>query len=290
MAEVRVTRGGAKATTKATTKATAKRTAEATVTRTAKPAAGRRDIIRGEHLAWKIRIPDHAGREQSSAFRAAKKLGNKIVRTLPGEEPYGPGPWHMHHGGSLWAFDGTRWRLFMNTVGIEWSAQFCADPAKIDQLRLNARALYEAFPATIPEMERLGYPRARKLLDTPITDTKSVAAWVDSVFNACVPMAPPVHAGVLPTGGGRHHYPAPITDIVHFKFDDFELFVTDPKTNTRVAVLPVSPRGSGDWRVTLTWAPPDTPLAIRKLNKAKKNERVIFQKGSVFSREAFHAQ
>ncbi len=48
-------------------------------------------------------------------------------------------------------------------------------------------------------------------------------------------------------------------------------------------------RGSGDWRVTLTGAPPDTPLAIRKPNKAKRAERVIFQKGSVFSREAFHA-
>jgi hypothetical protein len=82
MPEARVTRGAAKGTAKGAAKGTAKGTA--------KVAPGRRDIIRGEHLAWKIRIPDHAGREQSSAFRAAKKLGHKIVLIVDERLPKQP--------------------------------------------------------------------------------------------------------------------------------------------------------------------------------------------------------
>lgn len=245
-------------------------------------------------MPWKIRIPDHAGRTQSSAFRAAKKAARQIIATIPGDEPYGRGdsdpPWQMHHGGSLWVFDGRTWRLFCNTVGIEWSAQFCADPAKVDRLRVNARALYEAFPQTIPELKRLGYARARKLLDTPITDADAVAEWVDSLFNACVPLPPEHHAAVLPTGGGRHHYPTPITDIEQIKFDDFELWVTDKETQTPVAVLPVDRRGSGDGRTTLTWAPVGHPLGEKKLAEARRRRRVVFDPDSELSRQAFAKQ
>lgn len=245
---------------------------------------------RGETKPWKIRIPDHAGREESSAFRAAKKVAKKIVATMPGSEPFGPGPWQMHHGGSLWVFDDNGWALFINTVGIEWSAQFCADPAKVDVLRLNAKRLYAAFPESIPEMERLGYKAAGDILETPVVDADTIAVWVDSVFNSCVPMAGPIHAGTLPAGGGRHHYPAPITDIVQIKHDDFDLWVTDPDTNTRVAVLPVGRRGSGDGRVTLTFAPVGHPLAEEKAKKAKKKERVIFPADSELAKQAFAHQ
>jgi hypothetical protein len=244
----------------------------------------------GETLPWEINIPDHAGRTESAGFRSAKRLAKKIVASLSGEEPFGSGPWHMHHGGSIWVFmDGT-WRLFLNTVGIEWSAQFCADPEKVERLRINAKALYARFPETTPEMERLGYAKAAKILETPITDARAVGAWVDSVFNSCVPMSAPIHSGVLPTGGGRHHYPAPITDIVHTKYDDFELWVNDTESGQRLAVLPVSPRGSGDGRVTLTWAPPDHPLAKEKILKAKGNRRVVFSPDSTFARQAFAKQ
>jgi len=212
------------------------------------------------------------------------------VATTPGSEPFDAGPWQMHHGGSLWVFDDSGWTLFINTVGIEWSAQFCADPAKVDLLRLNAKRLYAAFPASIAEMERLGYTAAQGILDTPVVDAETIGVWVDSVFNACVPMAGPIHSGTLPAGGGRHHYPAPITDIVQIKHDDFDLWVTDPDTGARVAVLPVSPRGSGDGRVTLTFAPVDHPLAEEKAERASKNERVIFAPDSDLARQAFARQ
>lgn len=245
---------------------------------------------RKESHPWEINIPDHAGRQQSSTFRNAKDLARDIMATLEGKEPFGPKPWQMHHGGSLWVFSEGEWRLFLNTVGIEWSAQFCADPAKVDRLRLNARALYAAFPETVPQMRRMGYTVAQKQLDTPITDPRTVGTWVDSIFNACVPLPPKAHTAVLPEGGGRHHYPTPITDIDQFKFDDFELWVTDPDSRARIAVLPLSPRGSGDGRVTLTFAPPDHPLARLKLAAAERDERVVFPPDSDLARQAFARQ
>jgi hypothetical protein len=243
-----------------------------------------------EKLPWGVNIPDHAGRTESPGFRASKKLAGRILTTLRGKEPFGDGPWQMHHGGSLWVFKDGEWRLFLATVGIEWSAQFCADPAKVDLLRLNARFLYDAFPQTVPEMILLGYKQAEALLATPITDAPTISTWVDSVFNSCVPLAAPIHSGVLPTGGGRHHYPAPITDIVQVKYDDFQLWVTDKPTNTKVAVLPVAPRGSGDGRVTLTFAPVGHRLAKKKLAAAKKNERVVFGPDDDLARQAFARQ
>src|SRR5947208_2019177 len=91
------------------------------------PVPGRGTHTHGEELPWKINIPDHAGRAESGAFRHAKELTKKIIATLEGKEPYGPGPWQMHHGGSLWVLSrAAGWGLFLNTVGIEWSAQFCA--------------------------------------------------------------------------------------------------------------------------------------------------------------------
>ena len=63
-----------------------------------------------EDVPWEINIPDHPDRSDSAAFVAAKTLARKIMGTLQGG-PYGPGPWQMHHGGSLWTFDGQGWFL-----------------------------------------------------------------------------------------------------------------------------------------------------------------------------------
>src|SRR5712692_9397866 len=46
----------------------------------------------------------------------------------------------------LWLKDAAGWFLVRNLCGIEWSAQFCADPAKVDQLRQAAKRLYARFP------------------------------------------------------------------------------------------------------------------------------------------------
>jgi Family of unknown function (DUF6424) len=50
-----------------------------------------------------------------------------------------------------------------NIAGIEWSAQFCADPAEVDVLRQNARRLYARYPEAVAELG------IRKLLDTTST-------------------------------------------------------------------------------------------------------------------------
>jgi hypothetical protein len=217
--------------------------------------------VESESNPWSINIPDHAQRADSPEFQHAKDVAHKIMATI--SQPWHrPGPWQMHHGGSLWVFDGKDWHLYLNDAGIEWSSQFCADPARIDVLRQNAERLIAAFPKTEPELIRLGY-KDTSILHTPITDAVGVGRFVDSIFNSCVPLAAAVHTGVLSskntTGGGEHHYPKPITDIQHFKRSDFILWVVDPQSNQRVAVTPVAPRGSGDGRVKVAWAPPERP-------------------------------
>ena len=85
--------------------------------------------------------------------------------------------------------------MVRNLAGIEWSAQFCADPAKVDLLRQNAKRLYDLLaPDTKQELDPTG------LLDTPIQDAAGVAKWTDSIFNAGVPLQPSFHIGVLAHG------------------------------------------------------------------------------------------
>jgi hypothetical protein len=162
---------------------------------------------------------------------------------------YGSSPFQDHHGGGLWLKDVDGWFLVRNVAGIEWSAQFCADPAKVDRLRINARRLYAGFPEAV---EELGI---RELLDTPITDAAGVARWTDSICNASVPLPAALHTGVLPTAatGGVHHYPTPITDIELIKRDDFDLWVRGPNDEL-VALVPVAPRGSGNGATRVLFA------------------------------------
>src|SRR5262249_48200618 len=166
---------------------------------------------------------------------------------------YGTGQIEAHHGGSIWVHDGRTWRMYQNLAGIEWSGQFCADPAKVDLLRQNAKALVDQFPQTIPKLKELGYHDAEKVLNTPITDAGGIARYVDSLYNACVPLPQPVHTGAInranDRAGGKHPYPAPNDDTVFFCRSDFHPFVYDKATKTTVHVVPVAPRGSGDGRL-----------------------------------------
>ena len=221
-----------------------------------------------------INIPDHPGRAESPGFAASKRLAKKILATLP-DWVFGTDSIQMHHGGSLWVFDGTTWHLYLNVLGMEWSSQFCADPAKVDLLRRNARALYEAFPLTVPEMERLGDKTAQQILDTPITDSAGIARWVDSIFNSCVPLPAKKHTGSQPTGSGEHHYPRPITNIEFVKRDDFQLWHHDPESGTPVAVVPTTYPGTvSNATVQLVYATPGTKLHAR-LMKAQANGQVV---------------
>jgi Family of unknown function (DUF6424) len=215
-----------------------------------------------EHEAhpWTIQIPDHPPRTDSPAYLAARKKMNELAKSLP-SFMYGNAPYQDHHGGGLWLKDAEGWFLVRNLVGIEWSAQFCADPAKVDLLRRNAQRIYAAFPDAVGELG------IRELLDTPITDAAGVARWTDSICNASLPLPAAVHTGVLPKAstGGFHHYPAPVAEIELVKRDDFTLWVKTP--DGIAAVVPVGAPGSGDERTRLLLAavPPgadqETPIA-----------------------------
>ena len=236
-----------------------------------------------EDQPWAIAIPDHPTRADSPTFVAARAKANELVRTIA-DFYYGSPPYQMHHGGSLWVKDAAGWFLVRNIAGIEWSAQFCADPAKVDQLRLNAQRIYAGFPEAVAELG------IAELLSTPITDASTVAVWTDSICNSCVPLRAAEHTGLLPQGGGEHHYPTPITDIQFFKHADFNLWVSDPASGTSAAVVPVAPRGSGESSVEVVYAQPGTALHHEVVAAHLSGERLIVDGNHTFARQAFSRQ
>ena len=142
---------------------------------------------------WTIDVPNHPTRQDSPEYVAARQKMNEIAGQATGLI-YGSGPFQDHHGGALWLQDAQGWFMVRNLAGIEWSAQFCADPAKVDLLRQNAKRLYDLVA---PQVKQQLDPDG--LLETPIQDAAGVAKWTDSIFNAGVPLHPNFHTGVLPT-------------------------------------------------------------------------------------------
>jgi hypothetical protein len=209
-----------------------------------------------QDFPWTIAVVDHPPRKETAAYGRSRRLMIKMVGTIPDWVLAGDA-YEDHHGGAIWVKDATGWLCLQLPLGIEWSAQFCADPAKVDRLRQYAARIVAAFPETVPGYVALGYTDAADLVATPIATAAQVSAWTDSIFNASLPLPHAAHSGVLPKGAGYHHYPKPIVDIDHFRFDDFQLFVTDADGLPAV-VVPVGPRGSGDGRVRLIAAHPDS--------------------------------
>jgi uncharacterized protein DUF6424 len=173
----------------------------------------------------------------------------------------------------------------------------CADPAKVDLLRQNAKRLYDLLA---PEIKQELDPDG--ILDQPIKDAAGVARWTDSIFNAGVPLHPGFHTGVLPAAGapaapapadpepgGVHHYPTPVADIQLFKYDDFQLWVTDPQGNP-AAVAPVAPRGSGNASVHVLYATPGSQLARQKQEAENNNNPLILGSGHPMAAEAYRNQ
>lgn len=265
-----------------------------------------------ETHTWSINIPDHPTRTDSPEYVAAKKKMNEIAAQSTGLI-YGPGPFQDHHGSALWLRDSQGWFMVRNLAGIEWSAQFCANPAKVDLLRQNAKRLYALVA---PQLKQQLDPNG--LLDTPITDADGIAKWTDSIFNAGVPLHPSFHTGVLPSGqaqnapassgsqnapdadsatapatdpepAGVHHYPTPIVDIQLFKYDDFQLWVTDADGNP-AAVAPVAPRGSGDARVHVLYATPGTQLAQQKRAAERGSAPLILDAEHPLAKQAYQHQ
>lgn len=268
------------------------------------PSAQATHTEREDH-PWEINIPDHAQRADSPTYVISRKLMNDIAgeagpiaRFLGGE-----GPYQDHHGGGLWVKDAQGWLFVKNLAGIEWSQQFCADPAKVETLRQYAERIYKAFPATIPALKQLlhgkKYP-LEEILTTPIKTQDDVARWVDSIFNACVPLGQRRHTGVLvPNGdqtshpvdpvGGVHHYPTPITDIQLFKHDDFQLWVVDNEGEL-AAVTPAYKRGSGKSEVNVAYATPGTQLERRWIAAHQKGRRLTLPGDNSLAKQAFVRQ
>jgi Family of unknown function (DUF6424) len=286
---------------------------------------------------WSIQVPNHPARADSPEYVAAREKMNEIAAGATGLL-YGTAPFQDHHGGALWLKDDQGWFLVRNLAGVEWSAQFCAEPGKVDLLRQNAKRLYDLLA---PEIKQELDPGG--LLDTPITDAAGVAKWTDSLFNAGVPLQPTFHIGTLPGGtstpeddtdapadatsdpadgsgtaatatstpadggtvapapapapapgpvqepAGVHHYPTPIVDIQLFKYDDFELWVTDEQGNP-AAVAPVSPRGSGDASIHVLYATPGSQLAVQQQAAESANAPLILGPGHPLSRQAYRHQ
>jgi Family of unknown function (DUF6424) len=309
---------------------------------------------------WTIDVGNHPTRTDSAEYVAAKKLMNEIAAGSTGLI-YGQPPYQDHHGGALWLKDAQGWFLVRNLAGIEWSAQFCADPAKVDLLRQNAKRLYDLLSPDVKQQLDPG-----GLLDTPITDAPGVATWTDSIFNAGVPLQPSFHIGVVPGSGknsgvspnaaggqdpdpnpdlsgssdsdpgpdpsgtpdsgtsaapdsgaspasssgpaaatapaastptsppsqepgGVHHYPTPIADIQLFKYDDFQLWVTDAQGNP-AAVAPVAPRGSGNASIHVLYATPGSQLAQQKDAAESVNAPLILGADHSLAQQAFQHQ
>jgi hypothetical protein len=235
-----------------------------------------------EDQPWTINIPGHPVRSDSPEYVQSRQTMNNMA-TNTGNLIYGQPPYEDHHGGGLWLKDAQGWFLVRNLVGMEWSSQFCADPAKVDRIRQNAGRLYAAFPGVAQELG------IQQLLDTPITDAAGIAQWTDSICNASVPLPTPAHTGVLPAGGGVHHYPSPITEIAFFKHDDFQLWVTDAQGNP-AAVAPVSPRGSGDGRVHVLYATPGSDLAGQVSQSAAASQPLILDPSHPLAQQAYARQ
>jgi hypothetical protein len=238
-----------------------------------------------EDHPWAINIPDHAARSDSKEYVASRAQMLLLVSGATGPAIFPKAPNQDHHGGGLWAWtrdDPVHGQPFyvLNTVGMEWSSQFCAAPEKVDQLRVNAARFYGMFPRSAA---KLGI---ETLLTTPITDPAGVANWVDSICNASVPLPAEYHTAVLPAGPGIHHYPKPIEDIAFIKRDDFTLFVNGGKA----AVTPVGPPGSGDGRVRVVWAEPATALGAAHRDAVAMGTDLVLPASHALAAEAFQQQ
>lgn len=246
--------------------------------------------VESDDRPWSVYIADHPQRQESKWFTAAKRTAHKILNELgPDGQPYGPGPWEMHHGGSLWVRAPGGWRMYLARVGIEWSMQFCADPAKVDRLRRDALALVQAFPDTLPALASLRYEEARQILTEEITDSQGVARYTDSLFNSCVPLTRPDHQGILPKAAGEHHYPWPVKSGDFIRRDDFQLWVT-LEDGTHGAVTPLQPRGSGDGRVRLIYARHGTPEGDAVATAQRHHKAVILPPEHRLAHEAYALQ
>jgi len=218
----------------------------------------------------------HPPRTDSPYYIKSRKALHQIIGTVS-DLFFGGEPVQDHHGGGLWLYDDHGWFFVRNLVGIEWSGQFCADPAKVDLLRENAKRVYAGFPKSFDEFKTLGID-LKALLDTPIIDAKGIEQWTDSICNASVPLPQPVHTGTVPKGGGVHNYPTPVTDIEFFKRKDFTLWVLDEEGHD-AAVVPTHPYGSGKTDLHVIHTEPGSKLNRLHQSAQARGQGLVLTEG-----------
>jgi hypothetical protein len=257
-------------------------------------------IKTGETL--EANVEGHAARTDSPTFKQARTALHKLMPKLFG----GTNPWdsthrsvdtavQAHHGGSIIVLDRDTWRVVLNWAGIEWAEQFAADPALVDDLRQNAEAVIRAFPDTEPGLTKLGLAKSHiAILHTTVKTQDDIARYVDSIFNACVPIPQPLHTGSVkattPRASGVHNYPLPACNIPMFCRSDFTPFVVDKATKTTAIVVPVAPRHSGDGRVRVIAADPGSPLAKKHQQAHQDGAALILDADHPLAQEAFVRQ
>lgn len=241
-----------------------------------------------EDQPWTINIPDHPARTDSPEYVKSRAWMNQTATNVSdkGGFFYGPPPYQDHHGGGLWLLDEDGWFLVRNLAGMEWSSQFCAEPARVELLRQNAARLYKRFPEAATALAAVN---GGDVLNTPIATAAGVAQWTDSIFNASVPLSALKHTGTLPQGGGVHYYPAPIEEIDFFKVASFNLWVTDAQGQP-AAVAPVGPPTSGDGRVRVLYATPGTQLHAYHQAAELRGEDHVLPADDPLAQQAFREQ
>jgi hypothetical protein len=261
-------------------------------------ASGLHIVRAGEQIAENVE--GHAARADSPEFVSARNALHKILAEIKQQtgKPfyYGDTPVQAHHGGSIWVHDGQNWRMYQNLAGIEWSGQFAADPKKVDILRQNAKALVDHFPATLGKLKDVGYTDAEKVLSTPIVDMTGVSLFVDSLFNACVPLPQPVHTGALTAtdarAAGKHTYPTPNDDTLFFCRDDFQPFVYEAKSKTTINVAPVATSGPDARKVRVLGVHTESPhpLHIQRQKAIASGKALVLDANDPIAKKAFGEQ
>ena len=258
-----------------------------------------------EDYKWEIQYAGHEPRNDSPLYTKSRALLTKIAAsTTAGGGPkwfYGDAPWEDHHGGGLWLHDGKAWFFVKNFAGMEWASQFCADPAKVEEIRANAERLYRGgfYAASKQEVLKLdpSYP-FDQILTKKIAAAADVGDWCDSIFNASVPLPKLRHTGVSPKGHGVHHYPTPVDDIELFKRDDFTLWVTDDEGQP-AAVVPLHPRHADPndprykdryGKTSVVYATPGTALHKRLAAAHAKGRALVADANHPLSKKAFKQQ
>jgi hypothetical protein len=150
------------------------------------------------------------------AVSVARPKMAELVRSLPGILLPARGAYRDHHGGGLWLNDADGWFLVRNLAGTEWSARFCADPAKVDLLRVNAKRICER--ASRKRVTRWVSPSCW-ILRSPARRTWAAGPTASATPACrCRRDCTPAYAAGLRRPAPL---PAPVAEIAVFKYDEF---------------------------------------------------------------------